>query len=66
MKNGKIFVYCDDVNAGVIKTQDGKQYSFSKKDWRSPVHPKKDMLVTFNDRERKAGEVSLTEIVPLM
>ncbi len=45
--NGKVKAYSTDVNAGVIKGNDGKDYQFQNETWGGASQPKQNESVTF-------------------
>jgi cold shock CspA family protein len=45
--NGTVLYYYPDVQTGLIKAEDGKEYVFTKVAWSSEIEPKKGQLVHF-------------------
>lgn len=44
---GKVYAYTEAANTGVIITEKGEKYLFSKKDWLSEQFPVMDLNVLF-------------------
>jgi cold shock CspA family protein len=55
---GTVKAYSKDVNAGVIKGDDGNQYGFTKSEWGGDESPAANESVNFDGAYRKASNVS--------
>jgi len=59
---GIILAYSDDVTAGVIRNNDGRLHSFSRRDWISEDYsPKKGLDVTFQIGPQRVSQVRTTD-----
>lgn len=57
MIDGTIIAYSNDAYCGVIKDPEGKNYYFSRSEWRSKSTPKNGMTVKFEPLLGKALRV---------
>ncbi len=55
---GKVTAYSAAVNAGVIKGEDGKDYQFTRRQWRDKEYPTSKQTVTFENNANRAERVT--------
>lgn len=53
---GKILGYDSNNDTGVISTDNGTRYKFTKEDWREDISPQKELLVDFEEGEQNTAK----------